>query len=753
MALPNKVRISALPVLTTVAGSATVLVVQAGSTYSVPVSLLAVGLGVELSVLGVDVSLLRVEVSAQASALASVSVLAAGIVNLTAVAGTDLEYEVSAAINPAQGMVAAWVPPVTNGGDCYLTWNGVRRRVRDENGSVLVASQLQINVRRLIFYDPTLNSFCVLGLELSPRVQSRFRHMGPGATIDFYETTETSVLSRIVGITSSGGSTSGEITIQVGTTAGGLETAAQFQSDGNTRFYGKILTAGNDEVYHPDNLPAFAGEDIGEIAQTVAGPGNERLVATLAATTTTPMQPTGAEMNSRGWTNVNNGWWDFEAIPKNTDFDVGVAASQLTNFYTGTTASFIGWASNVVKVTGPALVKVSKFNSHTDMAITAVLGTLAVVTVPSIPVYGRTWIAAGQSWIKRALYNGRTGIAETYLEFGGGANHATRIIDCAYGASGLFSGTRSDDETEGGGEEAVDDTNYYWSQVTGSAGPNAQGMLATILEWVSAHPTQPFPEAVIWNYGLPDLTLLSATGANTPAVWTQAQEDMQAWLDAALTSSLGVSVGLSHFICPLPARKVGVWPENKWYALRRAQLDVAANAPRTYRGPDIYDAVRMWRDGHHGFSMQKRWGARWPIFIENALRGSTHYEGPEIIAFTTVSAGEYRVRIQRGYVSVSASIVPASLVRPASPVGFALVSGTGADYIEYAVPIASYSWTTDTPILGPQDDDILRVFPETPTLGLRLAYPYGSANQMAESSRIVRDARTLMPLKTYHPTV
>jgi hypothetical protein len=194
----------------------------------------------------------------------------------------------------------------------------------------------------------------------------------------------------------------------------------------------------------------------------------------------------------------------------------------------------------------------------------------------------------------------------------------------------------------------------------------------------------------------------------------------------------------------LPARKLGVWNENVWYALRRAQLDVITTAPRTFRGPDAYDSVRMWNDGHHGFLMQARVAARMPFYVRNALHSGTHYTGPEITDTHEISSSEYWVRIVRGQVSPG---VYATLTRPANPAGFGLLPA-GSHYIETRVDVARYSWTTDTNPDDPlETDDILRIFPRTPASGLRPVFMYGSGYETAQPSRLIRDLRTFLPLK------
>jgi hypothetical protein len=686
---------------------------------------------------------------AEAAADEAESAVSAGLgpVATSSVGGTDTAYTASSAQNVASGRSYWFTPNATNTGSATLSINGgTARSLRTEAGTQLIAGQLRSGVQYLIQFDGTL--FRVLGLRLAQRFQSRVNLIGATATLDgAADGAEGTILARL------GGMATGSPFLQVTDGAGGLTTALFAYGAGNSagrparevRAFGPVRVEGDLTVVGSLNAASssISANDVGEMMSTVAGPGDEVLIQTLTSTDTTPVQPTGADLNRRGWANVNGAWWDFDGLPKHADFEVGIGAAKVVNLYTGTATNWVGRTSNVVQVTGPAIIRAQTLQELGDMMLSSPTGaTLTDVSTPTIPVYGRAWIIAGQSWFKRLSEGGRAGILATYRALGA-TTPATRIIDCAYGASGLFTGTVGDIGEDGEDEE--DDTNFYWDHINDEPGPNATGMLATILAWVAANPTQPFPEAVLWQYGLPDLNILAATGDNTPAAWTAAQASMQAWLDAELSSALSTTVELNHFICPLPARKIGVWPESQWYALRRAQLDVIGTAPRTFRGPDTYDSVRMWNDGHHGFAMQKRSAARIPYFVENALRSATHYTGPRITDFHEVSSSEYWVRIERGYVSTG---VTASLVRPALPAGFGLLPS--GSLFQNRVAVSRYSWTTDAnPGGDPLADDILRIFPTTPQSGLQLAYLYGSGYETEIPGNIVRDLRTFMPLQIW----
>lgn len=657
----------------------------------------------------------------------SVAALSTGIVTLTTNTSlsTSTEFVATGSAGPGTGLSAYFTPNANCGASAFLTWNGTRRRLRNAAGQVMSDGLLRSGQRYQIHDDGT--DYVVIDLLLTQRFQSRVNFIGTSATLDFYATDGGSVVGR-----QSVDSTGKWLFQSNGS------TAIEIQADLDIRAVGgRWLNAYQQEVYHPANPQETDFDDVKELVETVQGFTHEGSITPLTATDTLPVPVTGFDLNRRGWANVNNGWQDFEPLPTHGTFETAVGDSKVVNFYTGSATSFLNRTSNVVQVTGPALVRVSKLQEEDEMLISAAVGTLSDVATPTIPVYGRTWVGGGQSWMARSIRNGLAGVLQTYRDLED-ANPATRTINAAVGASALLYGA------------ATVSTNYWWHHLDGLPGPNAEAMRDAIIAWVAANPTQPFPEAVLWAYGLNDLNAFAATGDNTPAAWTQAQEDLQAWLDDELSTALSTTVELNHFIAPLPARKLGVFDESLWYAMRACQLDVVANAPRTYRLADYYDLVRRWNDEHHGFYMQARWGARWPWFIENALHSGTNYEGPQITDFHEIDSRTYWFRIERGYVSPG---VTASLQRPEMPAGFAVLPA-GSSLIQTKLEVARYRWTTDeNPGGDPQDDDILEITLRTASAGGQPAYPYGSSWEMQQPSRVVRDLRTMLPLKTYHPTV
>lgn len=633
-----------------------------------------------------------------------------GPIDAGTTSGSGTAYTATAGQDVVTGRVFAIRPHTTNTGTATLSINGgTARSWRTESGTVLTAGLLRSGVEYFIRYDGTV--FRTLGLRLGNRFQSRVNFEGSTATIDFYNTVDGTLVGRALC------DSDGRWLFQ-----SNGSTALEIQADLDVRAFGRLLNAYSQEVYSPSNPPEFDFDDVAEVAESVMGPAHETAVEGLVSTDTAPVPHTGADLNRQGWANVAGAWRDMEPLPVHTSARTVVASSQTVNFYTGG-SNFVGRTSNVVQVTGPAVVDCIKQSTQQSLQIAAIIGTLSDVAGPTIPVASRTWVGAGQSWMARAIWNGLSGVRDTYValnDAGGSHGLYTRVIDGAVGASALLYGA------------ATVSTNYWWHHLNDLPGPNAEALRDTILAWIAANPTQPSPEAVLWCFGLNDLSVFASSGDNTPAAWTQAFLDMQAWLD----TELGVT--LNHFISPLPARKLGVFDENKWYAMRRAQLDCVANGTNVYRLADSYDLSRMWNDEHHNFAMQKRWGARWPWFVENALNAGTNYEGPEITGFTEVDSSTYWVRINRG--------VGASLVRPGVPAGFGLIPA-GSHFFETRVDVARYSWTTDA------GDDILVITPRTAATGLRLCYPYGSSYEMMQPARIIRDAGTLLPLKTYHPTV
>lgn len=681
--------------------------------------------------------------ASEASALSAAS-SAFGLILLSSVAGTtDGNGECSAytataptGLTPVEGRNYLFVPHANSSGTATLAINGTTARsIRraDTNGVLfrrqqLKADRLYLLSVRLVSTTPVFTAHDVIGSEdwFGNRA-----FVGPGPfRIEMRQEGDTEYRIALSFRADGGVDILGN---GDGTTT--PDVLARFLGDaGDSRIYGRLLNEFGVEFYHPSNPPTIDFDDVEEISESNQGPAHENAVTPLIASDAYPVPLTGADLNREGWAASTGCWFDAEPMRIHTSMRVGVKSSIVANFYTGRSTNFLGRTSNVVQITGPAYVWVKKFQGQDELLIGAHSGTLSDVAAPSIPVYARTWIGGGQSWMARAIWHGLSGARETYQALS--MDPSIRSIAGAAGASALLIGAPTNPD------------NYWWDHLMGLPGPNAENMRDVIYAWLTANPTQPFPEAVLWCYGLNDLgsdltVNFAPTGNNTPAAWTQAQIDMQAWLDAELSTLTGTTVELNHFITPLPARKLGVFDEEKWYAMRRCQLDVVATAPRTYRGADCYDLLRMWNDEHHSFAMQKRWGARWPYFVENALHSGTNYLGPKITGFTEVSTSEYWVRIERGEVSPG---VDASLVRPANPAGFGLIPA-GTHFFEERVAVSRYSWTTDS------GDDILVIRPRTAETGLRLCYPYGSAYESQEPSRLVRDARTLLPLQTYHPSV
>lgn len=513
----------------------------------------------------------------------------------------------------------------------------------------------------------------------------------------------------------------------IGNTSTGTAPVAAMEigTTQGVRFFGDILNSQGLE-YYSASAPSDDLEDVLEYAEFTSAPSHEAAVEPIAVSSNNVHLITGSDISRQSYVTVNS-VVDIEHMRGHTEHTSYVRTGATADFYTGTNTAFLNMTSQFVRVSGPAIIKIWKGQGQNDAFIKAEIGSVADVT-RSDPVYGRTWIGLGQSWINRAFHNGMSGAQQTYKTWQDAGNSSIdtsiRAINCAQGASALLKNAPSSN------------TNYWWDQESNTPGPNALLAANTINSWIAANPTQPAPEAAVWNYGLNDMNanVWSSTGNNTPELWTASQKNLITWLNANCALP-----DLKHFIVPVPAwKESGVFPENGWYAMRRAQLQCAVDEPTViFRGPEMYDLGRIWADEHHNFGMQKRWGARLPLFIETKLGRRTEDLGPRIVDFTEVDSTTFKVWIDRGGFG--------GFDRPDAPLGFALLPA-GSNYFDEPLEITSYAWGYDFDV----DLDTLTLTIETASSGARLCYPYGSNYLMRSFSRIVRNTTTVMPLRAYH---
>lgn len=645
---------------------------------------------------------------------------AATIAATTNVAGTGTAYTADSAITITTDAAIWFSPHTTNTGAATLSINGgTARAIRNMNGAVLSANQLQSGYTYLLRFTGSL--FVVIGLLLQPDFRSRVNLIGNTSTLDFYNAgTESFPQGRL--LVTSGGQwyfyAGGD-----GTALGDL--ALQIDTSGNLRSFAEFRNAKNRPLYSDINPPDY-NETAHERENYIISPWWERASEAVSISSTRPYNISGADLGRHIRVSVAGAWLDFEAMPVNTNIIVDIQSGASATLYSGYTG-FTWRGFGGTRLNAPASSMVMVIKGQTDITAFAFNGTLTTTAI-SIPTYSRK-IAffPGQSWAERETKNAYKGLQDRLTALS--LNRDTLVVqNVAAGASALLIGA------------PTDTSNYWWDPASGSpsAVSPASTNTADALAAVAAAPASPDLTDCFVMYGLNDLSVFDSTGDNTPAIWTQAQLDLQDYIRTQLSLP-----NLRFWICPIPAQDLGTFAENKWYAMRRAQLDVVASDANSYRGPDYYDLPRPYGDRHHSYVGQAEHGARIANFMTNVTDGKSNYLGPKIVSFARTGANTYVVTIDfAGGLNTQ---------RPVSPVGFAIVPGGDLFAEPLTIAPGGYTWGTSGSF------STLTITTTTDDATADLCYPYGSFYECKDITRVVRALdpvhATWMPLQTYHPTV
>ena len=175
------------------------------------------------------------------------------------------------------------------------------------------------------------------------------------------------------------------------------------------------------------------------------------------------------------------------------------------------------------------------------------------------------------------------------------------------------------------------------------------------------------------------------------------------------------------------------------------ETNAVATGPNTFRCADCYDLPRPYLDRHYSFASQAEHGRRIAEFITNTVDAKTNYLGPRITNFIRTGARNFAVTIDYG--------AGVAFQRPPSPAGFAILPGGDLFGAPLEVAPGGYTWNDAGGTLV-----TLSIATTTDDASPALAYPYGSAWEMQDTSRIVRalnraEDGAWMPLQTYHPSV
>lgn len=445
---------------------------------------------------------------------------------------------------------------------------------------------------------------------------------------------------------------------------------------------------------------------------------------TVAVTTANPYY-TVSEADCRSRVRVANSGTivDFGGVDNNTPaILVDVAPGVTTTFYAGYDSA--NWrGTSTLKLSATAgLYLVTR--GQADIVATA-LPALTTPSVASLPTPVATWVYLGQSYSHRQARLLRGLIEQRRLM---GLNTNVLVVrGASTGASRVTNGVATG--------------SYLWDHLTGTPGPNYATALNAVTTAMSANPGAPDATHVIWMHGANEFSGFSGTGPVTPAILSQAYVDAA----AKLRTDLGLPNLVFHVVPYCGTDSPAVAQPNH-YPQRRAQLETAVLDAKFFRGPDNYDLPRP--DGiHQSWTGMSLHGARVAHFIAKR-DGSNLWLGPKIVGFSRVSAGRFRVLIDRygGQSPTGLSVAPVE--QPPQPIGFAV--HTSSDLFATPMIPTGYEWGTSGSYLS------LDLICDGDSLTPDLAYPYGNMATVAdEQTRIVRaldrNSGLTLPLQTYHP--
>lgn len=368
------------------------------------------------------------------------------------------------------------------------------------------------------------------------------------------------------------------------------------------------------------------------------------------------------------------------------------------------------------------------FNGETQPTLLCEsVAAYAVASTVALPAFTRRWGTLAQSWGERGEKGWLWGIQNRRMALGLDRDVFMQQ-GMSFGGCDLLKGTTSDP------------LNYFIDQTAGNArGPNYYRMVESVLR---APGGAAGLSDVIVMYGLNGMLTFASTGDNTPAIRIAAQLALQGYMRA----DLGLP-GLRFWIVPLTSQQLGTFAENKWWAMRKSQLDTVAadGTGLSFRAPDIYDAPRPFGDEalkgtddrHYSYYWQMMHGSRLAAAIANVADGQSNFVGPKMIGGTRTGARTFLAEIE-WYASQGRN-------RPVSPVGFAVVED--ADPFATPLQITGFALSGDDYVITTATDSATAV----------PVYPYGSFWQAEARDRIIGaldpTSAEWWPLQTRHATV
>jgi hypothetical protein len=404
------------------------------------------------------------------------------------------------------------------------------------------------------------------------------------------------------------------------------------------------------------------------------------------------------------------------AFPRNAALRIDTEANGTAIINAGyTTGVWADTSTTCIKMEPNSFLEVVK--EQNGIRILAANGLAYAVSVTE-PTYGYKWAFLGQSWAERESKNAYFGIQKRLYELVAAgkpiANPSVFVVqNTAFGASALLKGA------------PTDVSNYWWDQSVSAPGPNAVAFVSAV---AATSLWGPALSDVAVMYGLNDMTIFTSSGTtSTPEVWTASQVALQQYI----RSALGLP-NLRFWICPLPSQRLGTFAENKWYAMRNAQLAVISADPAglTFRGPDYYDYPCPYvpvepEDRHHAYVYQADHGARLASVIMNYVVSASVYTGPVIVSASRIAPKTFRITFdRRGGTAFN---------RPSVPVAARIIAN--GDYFSTPLTVEPGSWIIGVVSVSGYNYDTYTVSLETDASTMQLAYPYGSAYELRDTTR------------------
>lgn len=632
-----------------------------------------------------------------------------GPVLVSSVAGTNRAYTGVAAQAPVDGRVFLFAPHLESGAPVVtlqLTVGGVAqtaRQLREDDGTQIVEGQIQPGRSYLLQYDGTLQVFRTLGEVLLPRVVRPTTYTWvfatPGDTTNFGRTRFRCF-------------SDGDFLFDVGNGTNTWTSKFGF-FDGATRLYDPVgyigpAALGDDARIASDHRPPLTYTNIrrliGTRSRMNARTSPQRLVISAAGY----YQVGGLDQHRDIViaSAASGTWLDFIHAPKGATFNIICEGSAVVHLYTGegtwsgdgstpaalTAHSWINTGGKILTSSAGAWLRVRRSNT-TFLAI-ADTGSVAAGT-PTMPTHDVIVGFGPQSWGVDLRQNSAAGWQPHLTTLGTGSTKFYSPDTANVGASSLL-------------YSASNSTLFHWDQRTDVPGQRLTDIIEAIKADKTARTTlmgttAPNMTDFVWFFGLNEMEEWgpSSTHAdNNPTVYVSSFVKMVQHMHTELGYTL------RHWVIPLTSQKLGTFSEDKWHAIRMAQLRLpaagAAASPAVTINitPEVYGDQRSGDEEaesgerHYDYPTHAIQAERLCQAWANVAHAQSNYLGPTITSVATADAGvgvEWDVTIDYG---TGRSVNQAK--RPESA-GFRLlpVAVGSSDTDDFATPltIVSSRWT------------------------------------------------------------